>query len=175
MMFSDIPVRNFWACEVFTCGSGNSSSGRRLVVATFWGHYVCVSSHFRDICQDEDGNSDDDDADVHLVHLRSQEEIRRTLAWSHELDLHLELWQIRMMMMMMRIVSPGTIRMVTMILMRTLRKTRISFLSFWKASPCQMLMILVGTALILGRNGLTEDISRFWSKTRQNWGWMGLR
>ena len=158
MMFSDIPVRSLWGFYL------------RFRHLQFWTEVgschllrapcIHVSSHFRGLCQDEDGNSDDDDADVHLVHLRSQEEIRRTLAWSHELDLHLELWQIRMMMMMMRIVSPGTIRM--MILMRTLRKTRISFLSFWKASPCQMLMILVGTALILGRNGLTEDISQFW-------------
>ena len=37
------------ACEVFTCGSGISSSGRRLVVATFWGHRVYMFHHIFEV------------------------------------------------------------------------------------------------------------------------------
>ena len=85
MMFTDIPVTRLQACEVFTCASGKSSSGRRVGVATFWGHHVCVSWHIGggDVGQGED------DEDAHLVHLWSHQKITRTLAWSHELDLHL--------------------------------------------------------------------------------------
>ena len=56
-MFLDISVRCLQACEVFTCGSGNSISGRR-VLATY-----DFDDEYDDDEYDDDDNDDDDDDD----------------------------------------------------------------------------------------------------------------
>ena len=89
-----------------------------------------VSSYFPDgyACRDEDGEDDNNvgDDNVYLVHLWSQEEVRRTLARSHELDFHLRLSKIRtvmivamMMMAMMMIMKTGSPPGMVMMMMQS--------------------------------------------------------